>query len=284
MSETRGLGIRCELEKSGLPTLEEYEAARQTLASKTGEWDVKADYTDEEWAALKLLRNRNPMDFPYVNPGDDPHTCVIVGKSGGNWLTPWGAEGHEIWGLNDYTWLKGWPMIGAHSRWFQLHPPHYLRKHYPEGIADLSENWSVEDGIGVRLYMDRHYPEYPDSEPYPKADVEALTPRGDYHTSSMDWMLGLAILEGFPRILVCGVNLITFPIMNGEPISSRACMEYWVGVADGRGIDLQYLGPPGHMFQNLHMATYQSRLQYGFEHEPALDLEKETKGAWRDTR
>ena len=276
--------VECGVTKPEPVSLEDYEAARQALVVKTGDWDVKDDYTEAEFAALKLLRNRNPMDFPYVNPGDDPHTCVIVGKSGGNWLAPWGAEAHEIWGLNDWHWIKGWPPLQAHSRWFQLHPPHYLRKHYPQGIDDLRDNWSVEDGVGVRLYMDRHYAEYPDSESYPKAEVEALTLRGKFHTSSMDWMLALAIHEGFKRILVCGVNLIQFPIMNGEPISSLACMSYWVGVADGRGVDLQYLGPQGHMFQNLHMATYQSRLQYGFEHEPALDLEKETKGAWKDTR
>ena len=265
-------------------TPEEYETARQVLVAKTGDWDAETDFSPEEWTAFKLLRYRDPYSFPPLDVGNEPHTCVIIGKSGGNWLAPWGAEGHEFWGLNDFHWMKGWPPLHSHTRWFQLHPPHYLRKHYPQGIDDLKENWSVEGGRGVRLYMDRHYPEYPDSEPYPNAEVEALTPRGKYHTSSMDWMLGLAILEEFERILVCGVNLITFPILNGEPISGRACMEYWVGVADGRGIDLQYLGPPGHMFQNLHMAVARNQLQYGFEHEPALDLQKETDGKWRDTR
>lgn len=263
-------------------TAEDYEAARQVLVAKRGAWDNRPDYSEEEYAALNVLRNRSPDTFPLPDAGDEPHTAVIVGKSGGNWLTPWGAEGHEIWGLNDFSYLKGWPLINAHTRWFQLHPPHYLRKHYPQGIDDLRENWST--AWGVRLIMDRHYPEYPDSEPYPKAEVEALTPRGDYHCSSMDWMIAQAILEEFKRILVCGVNLVSFPIMNGEPISSRCCLEYWVGVADGRGIELEYLGPQGHMWQNLHMATYRSHLQYGFEHEPALDLQKETEGAWEDTR
>ncbi|HKI82642.1 MAG TPA: hypothetical protein VKA04_13415, partial [Pseudodesulfovibrio sp.] len=167
-----------------------------------------------------------------------------------------------------------------YDRWFQLHPPHYLARHYPEGLEDLARWWTVKHNIPC--YMDRAYVGYPDSVAFPKAEVEALTPRGWYHASSMDWMLALAILDGFEKILLAGVRFSTFPIADGEPLSARPCMEYWTGVAEGRGIEVEYAGPRGHMFRVLHMVTMQSRHQYGFDDEPGRDLAETTD--WEEFR
>jgi hypothetical protein len=54
----------------------------------------------------------------------------------------------------------------------------------------------------------------------------------DYHACSIDWMLAHAILEGATEIRLCGVE----QQHTAEPLSSRACVEFWAGVAVGRGI------------------------------------------------
>lgn len=212
------------------------------------------------------------------NPTDTPHTVAILGKGADHDKVTFGLEGWEYWGLNEWSYNDG-PLV-QYTRWFQLHPPHYLRVHYPRGIEDLARHWTYDRG--VRLYMDRYYKQYPDSEAYPKADVEALTDTGWYHASSFDWMLALAILEGFPHIKLYGCGQVTFPGLSTEPISARACLEYWIGVAEGRGIDVSVIDP-GDVLKIVHLAKMVSQKQYGFDNEPALDLGKQGAG-WVDVR
>lgn len=220
-------------------------------------------------------------DWPRPNPGPDPKSVAILGFAGTHLLAPFGEEGWELWGLNDPVEYPGIPSRRAFTRWFQIHPPHYLKKHYPKGLLDLAEHWGEETGIPV--YMDRHYDVYPDSVAYPRDEVEALAPHGWFHASSFDWMVGLAILEGFERIDLYGCSFVHYPIMNGEPVSALGCLQYWIGIAEGRGIDVRVHGG-GHMFRVIHVAAYQSKLQYGYEREPALDLGTDSDPGWEDVR
>lgn len=219
-------------------------------------------------------------EWPVANPGPNPRRVAIVGKGIFDCVAPWGQEGFEIWGLNEAPQRAGYPSIEAHTRWFQLHNPEYLAKHYPRGLADLDVLWRQERGLS--LYMDRRYDQYPDSVAFPKEEVEALSQFGWYHTSSMDWMVALAILEGFDEIGIFGIELGSAPYTAGEPISGRACLEYWIGVANGRGIDVT-IGPQrtGELMMTVHHAVYRSRLQYGFQTEPGFDLKSL---GWSDMR
>jgi len=56
-------------------------------------------------------------------------------------------------------------------------------------------------------------------------------------------------------------------------------MEYWMGVAHGRGIEL-YVEEPTDLISIEHMAKMRSRLQYGYDEEPALELGL----PWKDVR
>lgn len=220
-------------------------------------------------------------DWPRPRPGANPSKVAIVGFGTTSSLAPFGEEGWELWSLNDPIVRMGVPPREAFTRWFQLHPPRYLRKHHKPGIGDLAEHWGRKTGI--RLYMDRHYPQYPDSEPYPKEAVEALAKHAWFHASSFDWMVALAVHEGFEEIALYGCNFYSFPVMNREPISALQCLHYWIGVAEGRGAKVTvYDG--GHLFKIIHFAAYESGLQYGWDREPALDLNTDVDPRWRDVR
>ena len=242
---------------------------------------------DEMRANLSLYRDRRDWegdDWPRPNPGPSPKSVAIVGFAHSKLLAPFGEEGWELWCLNDPIDWPGIPARHAFTRWFQLHPPHYLREHHPPGIKDLKRNWGKK--TGVRMYMDRHYDEYPDSEPYPRAAVEASVGHGWYHASSFDWMVALAVHEGFEEIALYGCDFYAYPVTNREPLAALPCLSYWLGVAEGRGIKVKVHGG-GHLFRIMHMAVYESGLQYGFEREPAWDLG--TKGSepdksWKDHR
>lgn len=227
-------------------------------------------------------------DWPLPNPGESPRKVALVGKATSRLLAPWGEEGWEIWGVNEAP-REGWtgsPPIRAHTRWFQLHPPHYLRVHHPPGIMDLALHWG--EPTGVRLYMDRHYDEYPDSEEFSREKVsDELRPAFSwYKATSFDSMLMLAIAEGFEEIHCYGVDFRTFPIMDGESISARPCFEYWIGVANGRGIKVE-VKHNGHLFKILHLACMSSSLEYGWDREPGHDLRLgviDPTDKWRDLR
>lgn len=232
---------------------------------------------------IEFHRARRDAEWPRPKGPVDPSegTVALVGKGMCRADVPWGREGYEFWGLNDPPSPgDGYAPIKCHNRWFQLHPPSYMEKHYPQGLIDLELAWSRE--TGVTLYMDEHYDEYPDSVPYPMEEVMEL-PGGSYHTSSFDWMVALAVLEGWRRIELYGCDFHTFPtVIDGEPLSARPCLEFWLGVAAGRGAQIEVHGL-GDVFCNIHVAVHKSELMYGFEREPALDLAA-TDGNWRDVR
>lgn len=236
--------------------------------------------SDEPWdegvkTALWELFNWPLWRWPRPEPGEEPRSVAIVGKAWESVLAPWGVEGWELWGLNH---SEGYMPIEAFTRWFQLHPPRYLGRYARDSLQDLQEAWTRPRG--VRLYMERAYEKYPDSEPYPKEEVETLVHHGRYHTSSFDWMMALAVLEGFEEISLFACEFYTPPPYNGEPISSRAALEYWSGVAEGRGAKVEVVSYGSDLFKTIHMARLRSTIQYGFGPEPALAL----GGGWKDLR
>lgn len=108
----------------------------------------------------------------------------------------------------------------------------------------------------IPVYLPKRHNLVPAAAVYPRAKVEALTPHGAYHAGSFDWMVALAILEGFTHIRITGVNFAN----GGEPISARPCLEYWCGIAEGRGITVEIVG--GDCFRIFHLTR--SDTQYGF--------------------
>lgn len=108
----------------------------------------------------------------------------------------------------------------------------------------------------IPVYLPKANTAVPAAAVYPKAKVEALTSHGTYHAGSFDWMVALAILEGFKHIRITGVNFAN----GGEPISARPCLEYWLGVAEGWGIKTEVIG--GDCFRIFHLTR--SDVQYGF--------------------
>ena len=69
--------------------------------------------------------------------------------------------------------------------------------------------------------------------PLPKAAIEQAC--GTYMTSSIAWMIGLAITEGFSTIGVYGVDMA----QQTEYEEQRPCCEYLIGLARGRGIEVR---------------------------------------------
>lgn len=159
------------------------------------------------------------------------------------------------------------------DRWFQLHTPQYMRRHW-------SKEWPAHE-IWLRrehrfpIYMQREYGQYPSSRRFPKEKVDKLHYLGGYQISTFTWMLAYAVAERFERIHLFGVDAD-----KGEPLAARACLEFWIGYALGRGIDIEVITASPRMFTSVHAAELYSNLQYAYDPEPAFEL----GDGWRDVR
>src|SRR6185295_10699110 len=95
-------------------------------------------------------------------------------------------------------------------------------------------------------------------------------PRGNYHCGTFDWLVAYAIYLGATEISIYGVGLVLEP---GEPISARACLEYWLGRAEGAGIKVN--APNADIFHFYHLVK--SDLIYSLDNTPIYENARRPK-------
>jgi hypothetical protein len=132
-------------------------------------------------------------------------------------LVPWDDHEWQKWGL---TWDS---ELFRLDRAFEMHLPcewkDYAPKDYIERLNMLP-----------RLYLQDAHPEIPSAEVYPLEAVAQTT--GDYFSSSVGYLMALAIHEGAEEIALYGVAMEG----HDEYGYQRPNMEYLIGLARGKGI------------------------------------------------
>jgi hypothetical protein len=107
----------------------------------------------------------------------------------------------------------------------------------------------------IPIYMQERYAEVPASIRYPFETMITEFPRG-YMTNQSAYMIALALMSGVTHLAVYGCHYQA----KSEYWSQRGSMEYWLGVAEGRGV--QVLIPPQCDLLN------NPPLLYGYESHP----------------
>jgi len=136
-----------------------------------------------------------------------------------------------------YSFLKRydrWIEIHAKANYNGTEPSHKVKEgngHRPDGFA----KWLKETTVPV--YMMEVDPDVPASVRYPLREVADIG--GMYLTSTVAFAIGLAILEGFEQIKLFGFDMSS----QNEYAHQRPCIEWWAGIAKGRGIEI--VVPPG---------------------------------------
>ena len=119
---------------------------------------------------------------------------------------------------------------------------HYGHKDFVKHVAALK----------IPVITKRHYPEIPLSEAYPlqeimeefrllpktdkKLSINELLRRGKpYFTSSIAYMVAMAIYEGYDHIVVHRMQVFS---QSSEYFEQKACINFWLGIAVGRGCNL----------------------------------------------
>lgn len=160
----------------------------------------------------------------------------------------------EVWGLNElHKYLPRW------NRWFEVHDDETLgvsKRDLTEGEMKRHLDWLSRDhGPNKPIYM---LPQFVGRGKFPNAvelPLEALCQRfkrGRYFTSSIAYMIALAIMDGYASIGLYGIDLAS----DTEYGDQRPCAEYYTGVADGMGLDV-FIAPESAMCKGGHL--------YGFE-------------------
>lgn len=186
----------------------------------------------------------------------------------------------EVWGLNAI--YPKWIDERQWSRRFNLHTYENLQRYkwkpeYFQREVDFSRNRPE-----VPFYTIDEWPEPHDLAGWKRWPVEAMDDtfprRSRYHCGSFDWMVafavylnsghgsgGHAISEPVHEIVLHGTALT---MEAGEPISARACLEYWCGVAEGHGIKVT-VAEDGALFDFYHLVR--SDLCYGLDDTPVVE-------------
>lgn len=123
------------------------------------------------------------------------------------------------------------------DRWYEIHEPELTAELHPDHLAWLSKNhMTVYAQDDYHIDWDAH-PEFMNLRQYPIDEVQALTPHGNYLAGTFSYMIAHAILEGVDKISFhwMAKHVVRSP---NEPRSAQSNLEYWLGVAEGRGIEI----------------------------------------------
>lgn len=131
--------------------------------------------------------------------GVKPPLC-IMGTAPSLVETPFGDETVEIWGVS--TLLNN-PQVERIDVLFEMHPERWWRQ--PAVLDYLSE-------AKQKIYMQDHYDEIPNSVKFPYDEVRKkfyLDVMGDnlYVTTTITWMILLAIEQGYTDISLYGIHM-----------------------------------------------------------------------------
>lgn len=173
---------------------------------------------------------------------------ALVGRGRGAERAPWNSKHYDCWGLNsgwrDVPVVRHFPPRGL-AAWFEIHSRRYLKQEWLGFGRTIHTHERGLAWMNVPVYVQhpKDWPLVPKAKRFPREQIRLAFPRGDYHAGSFDWMLAFALLKGYRHIELFGVGL--GPTDGGEPLSARACLEYWIGYAEAKGVKVKVHDPTG---------------------------------------
>jgi|TARA_Y100000310_G_scaffold85390_1_gene82251 hypothetical protein len=166
---------------------------------------------------------------------------------------------YECWGVNQL--YRHVPRLDRH---FDMH------RNWREGNVEGTDHPAWIKQCGIPVYMVGTEKGYPNTVRYPLERVmENVSGGVDYFTSTVAFMIALAIDEGFDTIGVFGIDLI----VGTEYDYQKSCVEFLLGIAHGRGINLNI---------PIQAALLKSTWRYGYEKEPDWGVRPSSIKKWID--
>lgn len=152
-------------------------------------------------------------------------TIALVGTASSSFdKVPWGWPGVDIWCVNSIYkhYTKFCPMVelfwDIHTDPEELHPAWY--------------KWALE--TQPRVMLQKVDPRLTNSEAFPRQTAISRF-GGEYFTSSVAYMMALAIMNEPKSIGIYGIDMAE----GTEYQHQRPCVEYFIGIARGMGIPVK---------------------------------------------
>jgi hypothetical protein len=175
------------------------------------------------------------------------------------------AEGHlheapfdepdwELWGINRLHTVDAVKQKQFH-RWFQIHD---LEKFHGEDSEHLEFLKQFNGPVYLRPQDVGKYP-IPNAVPFP-AD-QLVRQFGGYFNNTISWLIAYAIAHKPKKLGVYGVDMAQDHILNAEYSVQRPSCEYFLGLAQGLGIEL-HMPVGSDLLKSTHL--------YGFEDASAF--------------
>ena len=192
-----------------------------------------------------------PREGLVVVPGGPEKKVAICGFAESYKTAPFEDQTMEVWGLNEL-----WKYLPRWNRWFEIHDADTLgvtKRDLTEGEMKRHLDWlKAPADAGRLIYMQPQFCDgrFPNAVPFPLERL--VTQFGRYFTSTIGYMIALAIADGYTWIGLYGIDLAS----DVEYRHQRANAEYFVGLARGLGRTV-VIAPGSAIMQGGHL--------YGFE-------------------
>ncbi len=164
---------------------------------------------------------------------------ALIGKSPGRELAPEHGGSVTTWGVNDIVRHR---QVGV-CFWMDRRI-----------LADTNQDRVVTASVNktnTPMYSVQKWEDIPTSIAYPIDNVTKFF-GVDYFADSCCYMLALAIYQGFSHIKMYGWTYAWGSVY----VVQRPCVEYWLGVAMGRGVKVSIFGEHSALFQTHRKDRY----------------------------
>lgn len=150
-------------------------------------------------------------------------TVQLLGGGRTHGVPPVFVPGAERWGLNDLAFRRFSGQFDEWTRWWDLHPTEHI-------LAKRQQAYEWYRGQSKPVYRLERDPLIPSSLAYPFAEIAEFF-RTRRFGLQLDYMLALAIFEGFERI-----ELVWFHMREREYAGAQTL--FWLGQAQARGVEV----------------------------------------------
>ena len=158
-------------------------------------------------------------------------------------LAPFDDPSYEIWTLNQL-----YRHVPRATRHFDIHC------NWEEDNVEGTDHRGWIREAPIPTYMIEAHDDLPNAVRFPIEKV--IKDAGiDYFTSTVAFEVGLALYEGFNEISLYGIDLI----VGTEYSVQKACLEFWLGIAHARGVNVRIPEQSALLHQSY---------RYGYEQEP----------------
>lgn len=176
-------------------------------------------------------------------------TVIIIGTAPTLNIVPWDNPDADYWACAP---VITHPQHKGHriDALFEMHPIEYWTTIIPRLNEYCAENKNC------KIYMQQKFSQIINSEKYPLAEVQTSINHPklrSYFTSTIAYMVGLAIASGYKKIELYGVHMAS---QEEEYSLQRPCLEALLALAWGRGIDF-WLPDESDVFKSVVLYGYQ---------------------------